>query len=135
MKKVIYLGGFYNIFFALFHSGFWKMFEWDNELNKLSITNSGVMQIFNIQTIYYLIFTAVICFAFPAALQSTKLGKCFLAGTAGFWLTRTVQQFIFFRTDSTAMLVMPAIFLLGVIIFLIPVFRKNSSFEKTTMTH
>ena len=125
MKKVIIIGGIYNIIFALFHCSMWKIFEWGSELKKLSITNSGIVQILNIQTIYYFIFTAVICFAFPAELQSTKLGKSFLIGTAGFWLVRTIQQFIFYWTNSAAMLIMPAIFLVGAILFLIPVFSKK----------
>lgn len=124
MKKLIFIGGIYNIVFVLFHSAFWKLFEWDSELSKLSVSNSGVMQILNIQTIYYFVFTAVICFAFPTELQSTKLGKCFLAGTAGFWIIRTVQQFVFYWTDSAAMFIMPAFFLIGAIIFLIPIFIK-----------
>ncbi|MDR2037592.1 MAG: hypothetical protein LBQ60_06685 [Bacteroidales bacterium] len=127
MKKVIIIGGIYNIIFALFHCSMWKIFEWGSELKKLSITNSGIVQILNIQTIYYFIFTAVICFAFPNELQSTKLGKYFLAGTATFWLIRTIQQFIFYWTGNAAMFVMPAVFLSGAIIFLIPVFYKKRS--------
>lgn len=127
MKKVIFICGVYNIVFALFHSAFWKMFEWGTELSKLNIMNSGVMQILNIQTIYYFIFTAVICFVFPAELQSTKLGKYFLIGTAGFWLIRTMQQLVFFWTNSATVLVGPAIFLIGTVLFLIPVFYKDKN--------
>lgn len=128
MKKVIIIGGVYNIVFALFHCGFWKMFEWDSELNKLSVMNSGVIQILNIQTIYYLILTAVICFAFPAQLQSTKLGKWFLAGSAGFWILLAIQWCIFYWSDNPAMQIIRAsIFLLGAVVFLIPVLYKNRS--------
>lgn len=129
MKKVIFIGGLYNIIFALFHCGFWKMFEWDSELKKLSIVNSGVMQILNIQTIYYLIFTAVICFAFPTSLQSTKPGRYFLAGTAVFWLIRTIQQFIFYWSNDASVFVSSAIFLLGAVIFLIPILKKQKSYQ------
>lgn len=127
MKKVIFTGGFLNIFFALFHTTFWKLFEWDSELDKLSVVNSGVMQILNIQIIFYLIFTAVVCFAFPAELQSTKLGKGFLAGTAGFWFLRTIMQFIYFWPSQPVMLVLPAIFLLIAVLFLIPLFYKKNN--------
>lgn len=87
--------------------------------------NSGVMQILNIQTICYFIFTAVICFVFPNELQSTKIGKWFLVGSAGFWIVRAIQQFIFYWMDSPAVLIMPAFFLLGAVLFLIPVFYRN----------
>lgn len=125
MKKVIFIGGIYNILFALFHCGFWKLFEWGSELSKLSLLNSGVMQILNIQIIFYLIFTAVMCFAFPTELQSTKLGKWFLVGTASFWLIRTIVQFVFFWADSAVVFVLPTVFLLGGIIFLLPVLGRK----------
>lgn len=128
MKKVIFIGGFYNILFVILHFSFWKMFEWGSELSKLSTVNSGVMQILNIQIIYYFIFTAVICFAFPTELQSTKLGKYFLVGTAVFWLVRTVQQFVFLGADSVAATCMAASFyLIGAVLFLIPVCWKKVS--------
>lgn len=126
MKKVIFIGGLYNIAFALFHSGFWKLWKWDSELNKLTFVNGGILQILNIQIIYYFIFTAVICFVFPTELLSTKLGKCFLVGTAGFWFVRTIQQFIFLWISGFIMYLLVITFLLGTILFLIPVFYKKS---------
>lgn len=125
MKKVIFIGGLYNIVFALFHLGFWQIWQWDSELKKLTMSNSGIMQILNIQMIYYLIFTAVICFAFPAELQSTKLGKWFLAGTSAFWFFRTIEQFVFFPPVIPGMFIFPLVFLMGFILFLIPLFPKN----------
>ncbi|MDR2036540.1 MAG: hypothetical protein LBQ60_01310 [Bacteroidales bacterium] len=125
MKTIIFLGGLYNMAFAFFHSGFWKLWKWDSELNKLTIVNSGIMQILNIQIIYYFILTAVICFVFPTELRSTKLGKWFLIGTSGFWFIRTIQQFIFLRIDSPVLYVLTVIFLLGTILFLIPAFNKR----------
>jgi hypothetical protein len=127
MKKVIFAGGLYNVAFALFHSGFWKLWKWDSELSKLAPLNSGIMQCLNVQTIYYFIFTAVICFAFPAQLQSTKLGKYFLIGTSTFWLIRAIQQFIFFNTNDAAMYLLTAFFILGAALFLAPIFYKKSN--------
>jgi len=125
MKTIIFFGGLYNILFALFHSGFWKLWEWDSELKKLTIVNSGVMQVLNIQIIYYFIFTAVICFAFSKELLTTKLGRYFLIGTSLFWFIRTIQQFIFFWVNHPAVFVLPAIFLIGTALFLIPGLSKK----------
>ncbi|MDR2907805.1 MAG: hypothetical protein LBU91_07445 [Bacteroidales bacterium] len=126
MKNVIFIGGLYNMAFALFHSGFWKLWKWDSELNKLAFVNSGIMQCLNVQIIYYFIFTAVICFVFPTELRSTKLGRYFLIGTSAFWFIRTIQQFIFFNTNDAVLYVSAAVFLLGTGLFLIPVFYKKS---------
>jgi len=123
MKTIIYLGGIYNFLFAIFHIGFWKMFNWVEELKKIDAVNSAVMQVMNVQLIYYFLFTAVICIAFPTELKTTKLGKAFLLSCAGFWLLRTIQQFIFFEINIGTY-VLTAILLVGVVLFTLPVFKK-----------
>jgi len=120
MKKMILFGGIYNILLALFHCGFWKIWSWDTELEKLSFTNKWVMQILNVQIIYYFIFTAVICFVFPKELLTTKLGKCFLVGSAGFWFVRAVQQFAFWELGAVPAIIWTSFFLLGAVLFLVP---------------
>ena len=99
LKTIIFICGVYNILFALFHLGFWKMFQWDKDLKKLSFANKGIMQILNIQICYYFIFTATICFVFPTELLTTSLGNWFLVGNSLFWLIRMIQQFIFLRAN------------------------------------
>lgn len=122
METIIVIGGFYNIAFALFHLGFWNLFRWDSELKKLSFANKGIMQILNIQISYYFILTAIICFAFPTELLTTKLGNWFLMGTSLFWLIRTIQQFIFLRANHYKIHILTFIFIIGTILFLLPVF-------------
>jgi len=122
MKTLLYLCGFYNLAFALFHFGFWKLFQWNKELNNLSFANKGIMQILNIQICYYFIFTAIICFVFPTELVTTKLGNLFLIGSSLFWLIRTIQQFIFFRIDNYKIHLLTFIFMVGTILFLLPLF-------------
>lgn len=125
MKKLILAGGIYNILFALFHCGFWKMFNWNTELQKLDFNNKWVMQILNIQTIYYLIFTTVICFVFNKELLTTKVGKWFLIGTAGFWFVRAMEQFVYWEMGVASTIIMVLFFLLGSALFLVPAIRKQ----------
>lgn len=125
MKTLLYLCGFYNLAFALFHFGFWKLFQWNKELNNLSFANKGIMQILNIQICYYFIFTAIICFVFPTELMTTKLGNLFLIGSSLFWLIRTIQQFIFFRINNYKIHLLTFIFMVGTILFLLPLFQIN----------
>ncbi|MDR2920809.1 MAG: hypothetical protein LBV72_15790 [Tannerella sp.] len=125
MKKLITIGGIYNILFALFHAGFWKMFNWSTELEKLSFNNKWVMQILNVHIIYYLIFTAVICFVFKKELLTTKIGKGFLIGSAGFWFIRAMEQFVYWELSAVSTIIMVLFFLLGAALFLIPAFYKN----------
>ena len=124
METILLMCGFYNIGFALFHFGFWKIFNWKVELKKLSYPNKAIMQILNIQICYYFLFTAIICFAFPSELLTTKFGNWFLIGTSLFWLIRTLQQLIFLRANHYKIHLLTFIFLIGTVLFALPIFFK-----------
>lgn len=125
MKRMILFGGVYNVLLALFHCVFWKIWSWDTELEKLSFINRWIMQILNVQIIYYFIFIAVICFVFPKELLTTKLGKCFLIGSAGFSFVRAVQQFAFWKQGEVSTIIWTLFFLSGAVLFLVPAMRKH----------
>lgn len=101
------------------------MFNWDTELEKLDFNNKWVMQILNIHIIYYLIFTAVICLVCQKELITTKTGKWFLTGTAGFWIIRAMEQFVYWKQGAVSTIIMALFFLLGAALFLIPALNKN----------
>ncbi|HAH53958.1 MAG TPA: hypothetical protein DCM02_01390 [Flavobacterium sp.] len=121
MDTILILCGLYNLGFALFHMLFWKLFRWDEDLKKISFVNSRIMQILNIQIIFYFVFVAVLCFIFPSEIVSTTLGKYFLAGTSLFWLIRTFQQFIFFKTNNLKINILTVLFITGTILFALPI--------------
>ena len=124
MNTIILLCGLYNIGFAIFHIGFWKIFHWDSELKKLSFANKGIMQILNVQMIYYWVFVAIACFAFPTELLTTKFGNFFLIGNSIFWLLRTIQQSIFLRANHIAIHILTFIFMIGALLFALPLLIK-----------
>ncbi len=62
MYAVIIFLGFYNLLFAVFHLLFWRLFKWNKEVQKLSFTNCRIIQILNIQIIYYFVALAIVCF-------------------------------------------------------------------------
>lgn len=78
------------------------------------------MQILNVQLIFYFLFTAFICFAFPTELLGTKLGNVFLIANSLFWFIRTIQQFIFLKANHKVIHLLTLIFLIGTILFTIP---------------
>ena len=121
MIAVTYLCGIYSFGFALFHLGFWKIFHWKEEVRKLSFANKGILQTLNVQMIWFFSMVGIICFAFPKELISTNLGTVFLGGNATFWLIRAINQFIFFRINHYKIHILTIIFLLGVVLFTIPI--------------
>jgi hypothetical protein len=121
METIILICGIYNLAFAIFHIAFWNLFKWNSELKKLSFPNGGIMQILNVQIIYYFLFVALICFIFPNELASTKLGNAFLLGCSFFWFIRTIQQFIFLRANTYFLHILTFLFIVGTILFFLPV--------------
>lgn len=120
---MILLCGLYSLGFAVFHTQFWRLFDWKHELLKLSPANKAIMQIFNTRLIYLFLFVAAICFFFPEELATTPLGHFFLVGMSLFWLGRMVEQFVFLKKlDHPLVHLLTYVFLLGSILFAIPVF-------------
>jgi len=121
MKTLIFICGIYSIFWAAFHSSFWRIFKWNHDLKKLTIINEGIMQIFNIQTIYYLLFVAFACFFYSNELLTTKFGNVFLISCSLFWVIRAIQQFVFLRVTSLFSIILTILFICGAIMFAVPV--------------
>ena len=119
---IIYLCGFHSLGFAIFHLFFWKLFKWKTDLQNISKPNKGIIQIANIRLIYIFLFTAFLCFFFTQDLYTTNLGKAFLIGGSLFWLGRTIEQFIFLRIKHRLIHLLTALFVLGTILFLLPLF-------------
>ena len=120
MKNIIFLCGLYNIGFALFHIGFWRIFNWKKDLQKLNFANKAIMQIFNVQGIYYFFSVAFICFYYPNELQKTSLGRVFLITNALFWVVRAINQVIFLPMNNRVVNLLTIIFILGIVLFAMP---------------
>lgn len=119
-KWIIFLCGFYSIGFALFHIFFWRLFDWKNDLKKLTTANRAIIQIANLRLIYFFLLVAFLCFTFPTELVTTPLGRCFLLGVSLFWLGRMVEQFIFLSVKSLIVHGLTILFALGVLLFALP---------------
>jgi len=117
---LLYLCGIYNFAFAIFHVFFWKMFKWNEELKRNSLANRAVIQILNIRLIYILLLMAFIYFFYTEELISTKIGFVLLIGFLGFWIGRTIEQFIFLRVKSKMVTILTVIFFIGIVIHLLP---------------
>ena len=121
MKTIIYIGGVYHIGFAIFHLLFWKLFDWKNDLSRLSFINRNIMQILNLRIVYIFLTIAFLSFFFAESLLSTDLGKAILAAVSLFWLMRAVEQIVFFGLKQTASALIFLIFLSGAAIYLYPI--------------
>jgi hypothetical protein len=126
MNKTLLLDlcGIYNLAFAIFHLFFWKLFKWKEDFRKNSVGNRAIIQILNIRLIYIFLLMAFIYFAYPQQLMKTELGLVLLIGFLGFWVGRTIEQFIFLRVKSKMVTILTIVFFFGIVIHLLPlIFR------------
>lgn len=119
-ERLIFLCGLHSLGFALFHLGFWKLFDWKHELRKIGPPTRAIVQILNLRLIYVFAGIAAICFVFPSQLHATPLGRALLLFMSLFWLGRVVEQFVFLRLNHPLVHVLTALFVLGMVLFALP---------------
>ena len=122
MDKILLLKlcGIYNLAFAVFHIYFWKIFKWKEDLKGNSIGNRAIIQILNIRLIYIFLLMAFVYIFYPDQLIETRIGFVLLCGFLGFWIVRTIEQFIFLRVKSKMVTILTIIFFIGIIVHLLP---------------
>jgi hypothetical protein len=87
-KILLYCGGSLTLGFALLHTAFWKLGNWSEELSRLSPTNSGIVQMLNLGSIYMLLVAACASFYLARKTMFTFLEKALIIFIAGYYLLR-----------------------------------------------
>jgi hypothetical protein len=123
-ELLIQLAGLHSLSFALFHLGFWKLFDWKHTLARSSVANRAIMQILNLRLIYFFLGVAAACFVFTDELARTVLGHAVLGFMSLFWVGRTVEQFVFLRINRPLVHALTALFVLGALLFALPLFLR-----------
>ena len=117
---VVIVGAIIFLLFGLFHLFFWRIFDWKNDLIKLSQINSNIIQMLNIGTSLLLLSFGFILIIYRIDILSTGLGKAILIVSSLFFLVRLILEFVF----PGRSIIFGFILLLCSLIFLIPVFIK-----------
>ncbi|MDR2036335.1 MAG: hypothetical protein LBQ60_00270 [Bacteroidales bacterium] len=94
-NKLIITGGVLLIVLALFHLSFWSLFNWQEELPRLSAENSGIMQMSTVGFVCLFLSLGIIFINFRKEIANTKLGKALSFALAFFFFIRTIAEFIF----------------------------------------
>lgn len=100
-ENIVFIGGIASIAIAIYHSMFWRIFDWRIELQNLNEINRNVMQIFNLCLIVVFLMFAYLSLFHTAELVSLHLGISILAGISIFWFSRAIMQIYFFGLDYT----------------------------------
>jgi hypothetical protein len=123
-ELIIYLCGVHSLAFAVFHMLFPKLFKWKEDLKKNSVANRAIIQIANQQLIFIFLFLTYLCFFHTAQLLSSEIGHVFLAGFSGFWGLRVIEQFIFLPYNKAILHVLTVAFIIGAVLFALPLFMN-----------
>ncbi len=90
----------FDLTIAAIHLGFWKLFHWQSQLEKLHFINKGAMQVMNVALITFFSMIAYLLLSFPDEVLTTNLGRALLGGVAIMWGIRTLGQVVFFPKES-----------------------------------
>jgi len=120
-ETLLFIGGLYNLAFAVFHIMFWKIFKWKRNLRRLLPMDRAIMQVLNIRLIYIFFVFAYISIFHQEDLISTQLGKVFIIVISLFWFIRAIEQIIFFGLKNLVSVVFTIISIIGAIFYLIPI--------------
>jgi len=123
MKTFIIAGGFYTIALIVFHMLFWRIFDWEQDLKRISFLNRATMQVLNISLTFSFIIFSYISLVHTAELLTSSLGHSLLLLMALFWLARAVQQIIFYKLRHWASWAFLLLFLSGSLLYAIPAFH------------
>ena len=117
LDVLIALCAVHSLGFAVFHAGFWKLFDWPRSLQQTGLVNRAVIQILNLRLIWVLLCLAAALWWLPGEIAGTRLGRGLLAAMCLFWLGRTVEQGVFLRVNHRAVHALTALFVLGAGLF------------------
>ena len=106
----LYAAGILYSGIAVLHLTFWKLFRWREELAKLGRTNRAAMQILNLCMTLVFVIAAYLCFVHSDALALSPIGHALLVGLAFFWVTRGIEQIVFFGWRQTRSLALTGLF-------------------------
>lgn len=116
-EKLLLIGVIFHLAFVAFHLLFWKLFDWVQDLKKLSHINKSVMQILNLRLIFVFLIFAYISYFNAVEMLDTKLGVTMLVAIALFWGFRSVEQVIYFGVRNLASNILFLLFVFGSILY------------------
>jgi hypothetical protein len=120
METFIIAGGFYTIGLIMFHLLFWRIFDWEQDLKRISFLNRATMQVLNISLTLSFIIFSYISLVHATELLTSSLGHSLLMLIALFWLARAIQQIVFYRLRHWASWAFLLLFLSGSLLYAIP---------------
>ncbi len=98
MRKILlYAGGSISLVYVIIHVLFWKLFNWNEELARLSTMNKGLMLTLDTGVTYFFVFATFISIYLADLKEFKFLEKTVIFFIAGLYLLRIICGFFFFE--------------------------------------
>ncbi len=118
-------GGLFNLAFALFHLSSWWLFNWKEDLRKLSSLNEVNVRVLNYCVTFTCMIFGYVSLAHPRELLGLPLGRTLLMLIALFWFARAIQQLLLFDRRDWGSWVFFALFTIGAGLYAYPALRAG----------
>lgn len=125
-KIIITTGGILLIILGVFHMCFWYLYDWSDELPKLSQDNNSIVQMMAICTICFLLLMGFILIICRAEITRSRSGRLLLLSLSIFFAVRLILEFIF----PNGSLALSGILLLLVLIYLVPALSYTNNAKR-----
>lgn len=119
-ETILYIGGVFNLIFAVFHLSFWRIFNWHHDLKSIRFVNRAIMQILNLCLTFVFFIFAYVSFSYTYDLLITRLGHSIIASISVFWFLRAFMQVAFFGLKNKVSVLFFIMFLIGGVIYIYP---------------
>jgi CBS domain containing-hemolysin-like protein len=97
----IYLGGILTLLIALFHTGFYKIFNWKADFGKLSPLNTRILYSVHIALLLLFFLTGILSLIYAKELaRSNGLAAGLNFSLSLFWLWRFIWQIAYFKREQ-----------------------------------
>lgn len=100
MTKLVFIGGIFNLLFAIFHLLFWKLFKWKDELKSISFINKNIIQVLNLCLTFVFLIFSYISIVHTYEMLNSGLGISLTLCISIFWFLRSLEQIIFFKLKT-----------------------------------
>lgn len=119
---LVIIGGIILLLGGFFHSAFWNLFDWNDELSKLNQINSNIMQMLNLWTAASMFLFGFILIFLRKDILNSLLGKAILVAVSILFLVRLVSELALPQGSIVFAIILCAIAFL----YLIPIFLKQT---------
>lgn len=95
-KVLLYFGGIVNLLTATLHVAFWSLFNWQDELLKVSRNTSAILQVENIIIVFITLYFSLMTFILLRHRKFDIFARSIVLLIIGFYAIRLIAGYPFF---------------------------------------